>query len=59
MREPTDEMILAGAKAIIDQLDEKGDVWDREGLVSDQYKRLLLKAAKYAWLAMAELEVSQ
>jgi len=54
MREPSEEMILAGAKAAADQLFEKGAVWDRGYLDEDQ-KRLWLNVAKFCWLAMSDV----
>ena len=51
MNEPTEEMILAGAKAAADQIYEKGGVWDR-GYIEEDQKQLWLNAAKFAWKAM-------
>lgn len=52
--EPTDEMLLAGAKAAVDQCYYKGNYWDRGGM-DDQYKQDWLNAMRHAWKAMEAL----
>lgn len=48
--EPTDEMLLAGAKAAADQLYYKSNVWDRPGYITtpEDY----LNAMRHGWKAM-------
>jgi hypothetical protein len=52
--EPTEEMILAGAKAAVDQIYQKGGFWDRDYL--DEHQReCWLKAMRWGWKAMHRL----
>lgn len=52
--EPTDEMILAGAKAAADQHYYKANVWDRSAgnYLSDNCKKDYLNGVRHAWKAM-------
>lgn len=49
--QPTDEMLLAGAKAFVDQVYYKANTWDR-GYVEEDNKQDWLKGVKHAWKAM-------
>jgi len=48
--EPTEAMLLAGAKAAVDQMYYKGNAWDRG--YADGAKDDFLNAVKHAWKAM-------
>ncbi len=49
--EPTEEMILAGAKAAVDQIYLKGGFWDRHPM-DESEKDCWLKAMRWGWKAM-------
>lgn len=51
--EPTDEMILAGAKAAVDQIYYKANVWDRGHYIVDE--EAWLNALRHGWKAMEAL----
>jgi hypothetical protein len=55
-QEPTEEMILAGAKAGVDQIYYKQNAWER--CVGNDFKQDYLNFAKFCWKAMKELEPS-
>jgi hypothetical protein len=50
--EPTEAMLLAGAKAAVDQIYHKGNVWER-GYIHDPQD--WLNAMRHGWKAMEAL----
>lgn len=53
MLDPTEEMVLAGARAGVDQIHYKCNYWDRSDMGAVE-KRDWLNSAKYCWRGMIE-----